>query len=181
MISSILKTAGLITLLFGAWVLFTVHSGKDTGAGRLIDKVSNLKTSAISTVKSLGDKKQSGSASGKSVAKNSATSGEKEATQTEDNGENRSKSIVQTWKSASIGMEDKTEDMKNEKAGLLAKAGHKGNSSTNDSNKLFNTKTILPEEPAVQEPTDEQLQSAQRRLTKSILKLETVVSDFWRR
>ncbi len=181
MISSILKTAGLITLIFGGWVLFTVQSGKDTGAGRLIDKASNLKASLVSTAKSLGDKKQSGSAPGKSVAKNSATSGEKDAAQTEDDGGNRNKSIVQTGKSASVDMEDKAENMKNEKVSLLAKAGHKENSSTNDNDKLFNTKTILPEKPAVQEPTDEQLQSAQKRLTKSILKLETVVNDFWRR
>lgn len=181
MISSILKAAGLITLLFGAWVVFTMQSDKDTWTGRLIDKASNLKSVSISTDNLSGEKKQSGLASGNRIAKKSARSGEKEATQTEDNAGNRSKTIAQTGKSVSANQEGKAEDMKNEKAGLLAKAGHKGNLSTNDSDKLFNTKTILSKEPAVQEPTDEQLQSAQRRLTKSILKLETVVSDFWRR
>lgn len=181
MISSILKTAGLITLLFGAWVLFTVQSGKDTGTGRLIDKVSNLKTSAISTVKPSGDKKESGSTSWKSFA-------------------------------ASENLDGKTEDMKSEKSGLLAKTGHKENSSKDDIDNMFNTKTILPEDPEeritaagekrapalgarmtalntsegrfdtdAKEPTDVQLQSAQKRLAESIIKLETTINGFWRR
>ena len=181
MISSILKAAGLITLLFGAWVLFTMQSGKDTWTGRLIDRASNLKTVSISIDNLTGEKKQPELTSGNYVAANSATSGEKDATQTEDNGGNRNKSIVQTRESADVDLEGKTENMKNQKAGLLAKAGHKENSSTNDSDKLFNTKTILPEEPAVQEPTDEQLQSAQKRLAESIIKLETTINGFWRR
>lgn len=181
MISSILKAAGLITLLFGAWILFTLQSGKDTGAGRLIDKASNLKAFSIFTNDSTGEKKQPELTSGNYVAANSARAGEKDATQTEDNGGNRSKAIAQTWKSVSANREGKAKDVKNEKAGFLAKAGHKENSSKDDIDNLFNTKTILPEKSAVQEPTDEQLQSAQKRLTESILKLETVISDFWRR
>ena len=166
MISSILKAAGLITLLFGTWVLFTVQSGKDPEIDRLIDKASNLKTVSISIFSDnpTDKKKQSGLASGKSV---------------------------------SADLEGKAKDVKSKKAGLLAKAGHKENSSKDDIDNLFNTKTILPEDPAkritvvgesegrfvtaVKEPTDEQLQSAQKRLTESILKLETVTSGFWGR
>lgn len=194
MISSILKAAGLMTLLFGVWILFTVQSGKDAGIDRLIDKASNLKTISISTDNSTGEKKQSGLASGNHVAENSSVSSKKDATQTEDNGGNRSKTIAQTGKSVSANLEGKAKDVKSKKAGLLAKAGHKKNSSKDDIDNLFNTKTILPEDSAkritvvgesqgrfvtvVKEPTDEQLQSAQKRLTESILKLEIVTSGF---
>ena len=165
MISSILKTAGLITLLFGAWVLFTVQSGKDTGAGRLIDKISNLKTSAISTVKPSGHKKES-------------------------------RSMVVSGVATSANLEG-TENTNKEKSGLLVKAGHKKDSVTDDTHKLFNTKTILPEDraerttpqsesedrfdTAAEEPTDAQLQSAQKRLAESIIKLETTINSFYRR
>ena len=212
MISSILKAAGLITLLFGAWVFFTMQSGKDTWTGRLIDRASNLKTVSISIDNLTGEKKQPELTSGNYVAANSARAGEKDATQTEDNGGNRNKSIVQIRESASANLEGKAEDVKNEKAGLLPKTGHKENLPTDDSDKLFNAKTILPEDPEeritaagekrapargtrmtalntskgrfdtdAKEPTDEQLQSAQKRLAESIIKLETTINDFWRR
>ena len=198
MISSILKTAGLITLLFGAWVLFTVQSGKNTGTERLINKVSNLKASAISAVKPSDDKKEAGLASVSGVAANSASVDEKDTTQKEDNDGSRSKSTdVQTGKSASANLKGNAEDIINEKSGLLARVGHKENSSTDDTGEMFNTKTIFREEQAertkaksesegrfdtaAEEATDVQFQSAQKRLAESIIKLETTINSFGRR
>lgn len=166
MISSILKTAGLIALLFGAWVLFTVQSGKDTGAGKLIDKVSTLKTKVISTVKPSNDNKESKLESVKCIAEPE-------------------------------NLDGNAEDVLKEKTTLLTKSENKENASTDDTGEMFNTKTILREKQAErttaknesenhldtdgEEPTDMQLQSAQKRLAESIMKLETTINGFWRR